>query len=121
MRFLIFTGLLLISTAVCAAPISSEDRAKNIVPVDGLRSEEQVREFAVLYAKHRNPSLTSPHVNVIGISRAPSTGGGRFTGEPVWLVEIFNAAVNEIAPMPQELIWIRARDGAVVVIGDTGE
>ena len=51
---------------------------------------------------------------VAALTRAPVEVKGRLErGATIWIVEVASAAASDVAPIPEGIFWVSAKDGAV--------
>ena len=81
-----------------------------LAKLDVVQSETSAKVFAV--ADTAVPSASfQPFGRVLDLSRAHTNVGKIERGQWVWLVSVTNAAESDLNPIPEYLIWVRAKDG----------
>ena len=114
MRSILVSILLSTVIPALAAPDSAAIAA--LKSSDVVRTEAAAQAVAI-HALQRDQSPSySPYAKVLDLTRAHSQWNQISRGEFVWLVSILNAGSSDLSPVPEALVWVRARDGAVVFL-----
>ena len=80
---------------------------------DLIRTESAANAAAI--ASTQKPSGTyQPYGKVLELTRAHADSGKVKRGDWVWLVSIANSGASDINPIPDYLVWVRAKDGVVI-------
>ena len=83
---------------------------------DIVRTEATAKAVAIQALQRDQSPSYSPYAKVLDLTRAHKQWSQINRGEFVWLVSILNAGSSDLNPVPEALVWVRARDGAVVFL-----
>jgi hypothetical protein len=80
---------------------------------DQIRSEAQAARAAIASLGRTEAPAYYPMGVVLQLSKAHREIGGVSRGDVVWLVQVINRGASDLTPVPEGLVWVRARDGVV--------
>ena len=113
-RVLAISLLLAISAPSIAAP---KVALASLSSTDQVRSETDAKAIAVRSIGAKAGPSYQLYGVVLELSRAHRNMGEIKRGDLVWLISVINAGASDLTPVPEDLIWVRAKDGAVVHLG----
>jgi hypothetical protein len=107
-------SLLLLAVPIAAKPEgpgASEQRL--LVDTDRIRTEAQAANAAIASIDRAKAPAYDPMGVVLQLSKAHRTVASVKRGDVVWLVQVVNRGASDLVPVPECLVWVRSRDGAV--------
>ena len=95
-------------------PIDSSLVRQLIRADDKVRDEAEACRVTLESIPRQTPMRDHFFGRVTSLTRSPVQVKLRLNrGDAIWTVEIANAAVSDLNPIPEGIFWVRALDGAV--------
>jgi hypothetical protein len=109
----VVTVTLLLLAGSMAAKSMEAASAQQLRDADLIRTGAQAASAAIASIDRAKASTYDPIAVVLQLSKAHRDVGSVKRGEIVWLVQVINRGASDLMPVPECLVWVRARDGAV--------
>jgi hypothetical protein len=112
-------AMVILSMSAFAASAADESRISGaaLAQIQGaykVRTEAQAAKAAVESLNREVAPAYSPVGVVLELTKAHRKVGAIDRGDLVWFVEVINRGASDLVPVPEGLMWVRARDGIVV-------
>lgn len=117
MRIVPALALLCALSPVFAGPETTRAALK---PSDAIQTEADAQAHAVQALRADKGPGFPRYGRVLDLTRAHGKWGQIDRGEFVWLVSVMSAGSSDLNPVPEALVWVRAKDGAVVFLNGPG-
>ena len=100
----------------CLHPVQASTINTRFLQKSDLIRTESAANAAAVTSTQKPMGSYRPYGKVLELTRAHADSGKVKRGDWVWLVSIANSGASDINPIPDFLVWVRAKDGVIITL-----